>query len=166
MVLDSMEQKALAYAGTRGAMLGDNLGFGVDGSAWIMHGKNRNHPWAVKLFRHEKPYRLEKACYLRLQESRIETIRRFAIPAYLSHDDSWLALEMTIVRPPFVLDFAGAALDEPFDFDADTWDLWEQDRMEKFEERWPEVKKVMRDLEWLGIYLSDIHPGNIAFEPD
>jgi hypothetical protein len=38
------------------------------------------------------------------------------------------------------------------------------DRMEKFEDRWPEVRKVMSELEWFGIYLSDMHPGNIAFE--
>jgi hypothetical protein len=30
MVFDSMEQKALAYAASRHAELGDSLGFGVD----------------------------------------------------------------------------------------------------------------------------------------
>ncbi|HBJ82672.1 MAG TPA: hypothetical protein DDZ88_02115 [Verrucomicrobiales bacterium] len=71
---------------------------------------------------------------------------------------------MTIVRPPYLLDFAGAILDEPFDFNEETWESWEMDRMEKFEDRWPEVRKVMSELEWFGIYLSDMHLGNIAFE--
>ncbi|MFO1483832.1 MAG: hypothetical protein U1F71_10780 [Verrucomicrobiaceae bacterium] len=164
MVFDSMEQKALAYAGSRQSELGDNLGYGVDGSVWLLHGKDRNLPWAVKLFRAAKPYERERDCYLRLREEQVESVRGFAVPAYLHHSDEWLTIEMTIVRPPYLLDFAGALLDEPFDFHEETWEAWEMDRMEKFEERWPEVKKVMRELECHGIFLSDLHPGNIAFE--
>lgn len=159
-----MEQRALAYAESRRIELGDNLGFGVDGSVWLLYSKDRNHPWAVKLFRTGKPYQRERDCYLRLAERAVESVRGFAIPAHLHHDDDWLAVEMTIVRPPYLLDFAGALLDEPFDFQEETWEAWEMDRMEKFEDRWPEVRKVMSELEWLGIYLSDMHPGNIAFE--
>jgi hypothetical protein len=164
MVFDSMEEKARGYAGSRHAELGDSLGFGVDGSVWLLHSKDRNHPWAVKLFRASKPYQRERDCYLRLFECKVESVRGFAVPAYLHHDDTWLAIEMTIVRPPYLLDFAGAILDEPFDFNEETWESWEMDRMEKFEDRWPEVRKVMSELEWFGIYLSDMHPGNIAFE--
>ena len=51
MVFDSMEQKALGYAGSRQAELSDNLGSGVDRNVWLLHSKDRNHPWAVKLFR-------------------------------------------------------------------------------------------------------------------
>lgn len=164
MVFDSMEQRALAFAGSRCAELGDSLGFGVDGSVWLLHSKDRIHPWAVKLFRSAKPYRRERDCYQRLAELKVDSVRGFAIPALLHHDDEWLAIEMTIVRPPYLLDFAGALLDEPHDFHEETWEAWEMDRMEKFEDRWPEVRKVMRDLEWFGIYLSDVHPGNIAFD--
>jgi hypothetical protein len=164
MVFDSMEQKALAYAASSHAELGDSLGFGVDGSVWLLHSKERIQPWAVKLFRADKPYQRERDCYLRLCELNVEGVRGFAIPAYLNHDDAWFAVEMTIVRPPYLLDFAGALLDEPFDFHDEAWEAWEMDRMEKFEERWSEVKKVMRELEYHGIFLSDLHPGNIAFE--
>lgn len=128
MVFDSMESKALAYAGSRAAELGDNLGFGVDGSVWLLHGKGRNPPWAVKIFRHAAPYTRERDCYLRLHELRVRTVRGFAIPAYLRHDDAALAIEMTIVRPPYLLDFAGALLDEPFDFSEEVWELWALDR--------------------------------------
>lgn len=100
MVFDSMEQKALAYAASRHTELGDSLGFGVDGSVWLLHGKDRNHPWAVKLFRSAKPYERERDCYLRLHELQVESVRGFAAPAYLHHDDGHLAVEMTIVRPP------------------------------------------------------------------
>jgi hypothetical protein len=137
---------------------------GVDGSVWLSYSKDRNLPWAVKLFRSMKAYERARDCYLRLAEFKVESVRGFAIPAYLHHDDEWLAVEMTIVRPPYLLDFAGALLDAPFDFQDETWEAWELDRMEKFEDRWPEVRKVMSELEWFGIYLSDMHPGNIAFE--
>ena len=75
MVFDSMEQRALAYAASCRAELGDSLGFGVDGSVWLLHSKERNHPWAVKLFRSDKPYRRERDCYLRLHELRVESVR-------------------------------------------------------------------------------------------
>ncbi len=118
----------------------------------------------MNLFRSVKRYERERDCYLRLREEAVESVRGFAVPAYLNHSNEWLAIEMTIVRPPYLLDFAGALLDEPFDFHEETWEAWQMDRMEKFEERWPEVKKVMRELECHGIFLSDLHPGNIAFE--
>ena len=51
MVFDSMEQKALGDAESRQAELSDNLGLGVNGRVWLLHSKDRNHPWAVKLFR-------------------------------------------------------------------------------------------------------------------
>ncbi|MBB5035656.1 hypothetical protein [Prosthecobacter vanneervenii] len=159
-----MEKKAVAYAGSRQAELSDSLGFGVDGSVWLLHSKERIQPWAAKLFRADKAYCRERDCYLRLREQNVENVRGFAVPAYLHHDDAWLVVEMTIVRPPYLLDFAGALLDEPFDFHEETWEAWEMDRMEKFEDRWPEVKKVMIELEYHGIFLSDLHPGNIAFE--
>ena len=41
MVFDSMEQQALAYAANCRAELGDSLGFGVDGSVWLLHSKER-----------------------------------------------------------------------------------------------------------------------------
>ncbi len=41
MVFDSMEQKALAYTESHHSELGDSLGFGVDGSVWLLHSKDR-----------------------------------------------------------------------------------------------------------------------------
>ena len=74
MVFDSMEQKALAYAESRHAELGDSLGFGVDGSVWLLHSKERIQQWAAKLFRADKPYRRERDCYLRLHELSLESV--------------------------------------------------------------------------------------------
>ncbi len=54
--------------------------------------------------------------YLRLRELQVESIRGHAVPQLLHFDDEFLAIEMTIVSPPFCLDFGGAYLDRPPDF--------------------------------------------------
>jgi hypothetical protein len=70
---------------------------------------------------------------------------------------------MTIVRSPFLLDFADALLDEAPDFSEDVLRQWEEDKMEIFGERWPEVTRILAALQALGVYLLDINAGNISF---
>jgi len=36
--------------------------------------------------------------------------------------------------------------------------------MEVFEDKWPLVKRIIREFKSYGIYLSDVKPGNIVFE--
>jgi len=70
---------------------------------------------------------------------------------------------MTIVRSPFLLDFADARLDEAPDFSEDVLQQWEEDKAEIFGARWPEVIRIRAALEALGVYLLDINPRNISF---
>ena len=70
---------------------------------------------------------------------------------------------MTIVTPPFVLDFAGARLDFPPDFSDEIWDDWEAEKREQFGSRWPEARGVLAALEEFGIYVSDVTTRNIMF---
>ena len=72
-------------------------------------------------------------------------------------------IEMTIVRSPFLLDFADARLDEPPDFSEDILRQWEEDKAEIFGERWPIVSEVLAALRVHGIHLLDINPANISF---
>ena len=65
-----------------------------------------------------------------------------------------LAIQMTIVKRPFVLDFASAHLDRRPDFDEEIWDNWEEDIREKFENRWPTVKKSSLRLKNMGFICS------------
>jgi hypothetical protein len=46
----------------------------------------------------------------------------------LSIDEEFRAIEMTIVRSPFLLDFADALLDEAPDFSEDVLRQWEEDK--------------------------------------
>ena len=68
------------------------------------------------------------------------------VPQLLRIDQEFRAIEMTIVRPPFLLDFADALLDEPPDFSEDVLRQWEEDKAEIFGERWPEVTRILAAL--------------------
>ena len=73
---------------------------------------------------------------------------------------------MTIVRPPFLLDFADAHLDEAPDFSEDVLRQWEEDKAENFAKKWPEVTRVLAALQAFGTHLLDINPRNISFSED
>ena len=78
-------------------------------------------------------------------------------------DDDLSVIEMTMVERPFVLDFAGAYLDEPPDFSEEVLADWRAEKEEQCEGRWPEVQSVLRSLEAFGVFMIDVNPGNISF---
>lgn len=117
-------------------------------------------------FKFNEQYTRERDVYLRLFENDVHSILRFFVPQLLSFDDSLMVIEMSIVAPPFVLDFAGARLDSPPDYPSDVLEEWEREKEEQFEDDWPIVRSVMAEFECYGIYLSDLHPGNIRFRPE
>lgn len=85
------------------------------------------------------------------------------VPQLVDYDDEMLAIEMTIVSPPFCLDFGGAYLDRPPDYSAEVWADWRQQKSEAFEENWPAAQRIIADFETYGIYIADVNPGNIKF---
>ena len=87
-----------------------------------------------------------------LREAQTTRILGFNVPQLLRIDEEFRAIEMTIVRPPFLLDFADALLDEAPDFTE-----------EIFGERWPEVTRILAALQAFDVYLLDVNPGNISF---
>lgn len=72
---------------------------------------------------------------------------------------------MSIVRPPFALDFASAYLDVPPEYPAETVAERATLNAELFGDDWPEVEQVIAAFERYGIYLVDVHPGNIRLHP-
>ena len=112
----------------------------------------------------KRHYRRELAVYERLKEAGIRELLGFAVPQLIRADDELLALEMTVVERPYVLDFAGAYLDQSAPrFDDEVWETWEADKHEKFGLRWPEVQAVLAALKSYGIEMLDVNPGNVAF---
>ena len=71
---------------------------------------------------------------------------------------------MSVVRPPFLLDFAAAALDDPSDFTEDALSDW----WDKVEADFGDDFPTARDVFWglvskYGIYYWDLKPQNLRF---
>lgn len=101
--------------------------------------------------------------YERLRDVGAVSVLSFNVPQLVGVDDGLCVVAMTIVERPFVLDFAGASLDGRPEFTEEIWKQWEIEKREQFEDRWPEVLRVLDAFEDFGIYLLDVSPGNIGF---
>ncbi len=98
-------------------------------------------------------------------QRQVTDVNGFAVPALLWADDAQWVIEMEIVSPPFVLDFASAYLDEQPDYPEDVMQRWVDEKAEQFgADRWSIVESVMAKFGGMGIYLADVKPGNISFE--
>jgi hypothetical protein len=121
-------------------------------------------PSAIKAFKAEEHYWREVNVYRRIKERNITKVCGFSVPKPIAHHDELLVIHMEIVRPPFVVDFASAGLDGPlFDYTPEVMEEYEAQRKEMFEDRWPQVKRIIAEFKSHGIYLSDVKPGNIMF---
>lgn len=151
--------RAGLYAVRRGLRLEKQLGFGKDGIVW-----STNRASALKVHDRRHTYEQERAAYQRLREHGVEHVCGHAVPRVIEFDDELMAIEMSVVRPPFLLDFSSARLDEDPEFPAEVLDEWRAEKQEQFEDRWSAVEAVLYELrDRFGIYLLDVHPGNIAF---
>jgi hypothetical protein len=154
---------AQSYATRRQLEIAEQLGSGKDGTVFVAKRKMANAKVAIKVHRFEEIYLREKLAYERLRKLEISSIRGFSVPEMADFDDNLRVLEMTIVKRPFVLDFAAAYLDRRPEFPAEIWAEWEAEKREQFEERWPIVQEILDSFEEIGMYLMDVSPANIAF---
>ena len=82
----------------------------------------------------------------------------------IEYDDRLWILEISLVSPPYVLDFAGAYLDWTPDFSEEVMADWKAEKQEQFGRRWPEVLAILAILQSYGIYMEDVSPSNICLE--
>ena len=135
------------------------LGFGIDG--WVFRS---NRASALKVFESRKKYETERDIYLRLHERQVKDILGHSVPELLHYHDQLQVIEMSIVQPPYLLDFAQATLDTPPDFSDDALEMWRAEKAEQFGQQWPQVQAIMAMLEArFGIHLIDVNPGNVTF---
>ena len=73
-------------------------------------------------------YLRERNVYFRLMDHEVRDVRGAAVPELLGYDDDLWVIEMTIVSRPFVLDFAGAYLDDPPDYSDEVMADWRPTR--------------------------------------
>jgi hypothetical protein len=140
----------------------DSLGDGKDGRVFKTSQGN-----AVKFLNDASIYRRELQAYQILRQRDIEQINGFQVPRLVRWDDSFLAIEMTTVRPPFILDFASAyTIDEynRFDFTAEIIEEREQHWAEVFGDRWAIVQEITNAFtSATGLILLDLSLNNIKF---
>jgi hypothetical protein len=154
---------AKGYARARGGKVGELLGFGIHGIVVALDGERQSAATALKIHFSREPFLRERDCYERLREVGVTKVLDLHVPRLLRADESLLALEMTIVAPPFVLDFAGAWLDWPPEFSDEVWAERTAKWAEEFGDDWPKAQAILAELEELHIYMLDPSPNNIRF---
>jgi hypothetical protein len=83
-------------------------------------------------------------------------------PKVVARRQTYLAAH-SIVKRPFLLDFAQAELDRPFpELDDPAW-LNEKSRL--FGADWPDVRRLLNALRQYVISFRDVHKGNISLRP-
>jgi hypothetical protein len=157
-------RRASEYCKKAGLQLGPQLGFGVHGNVFTVLSQSDPDPSAIKIHERDRFYYRERDVYRRLAEEGVDSLLNFRVPRMLNADDDLWVIEMTIVSPPFVLDFAGAYLDEPPDYPEEVMAEWEEEKREQFGDRWRTVQAILRKLQGHGIFLADVTPNNIRFE--
>lgn len=154
------ETKAKRFARKRSIQIVRELGYGCDGTVFAT-----SRPSAVKFLRFERLFQRELSVYERLRDHRVSEVNGFAVPELIEADTEMLAIEIGIVSPPFILDFAGAYLDEPPEYPPEVMQAWDAEKQDQFgAERWETVKILMFAFRRMGIYLVDVKPGNITFD--
>ena len=154
---------AKRFAELRGLQLLRQLGFGVHGIVFEAKDQGKLGRLAVKFLSDSTAFERECLVYRRLRELGVRRVLGFNVPQFLHSYRGWRAIEMTMVSPPFVLDFAAAYLGRPPEFPPDVMAEWEDEKREQFGERWETVQRVLAALRDLGIHQTDVSPTNIMF---
>jgi hypothetical protein len=157
-----IKNRASSYAAARGMRVEHRLGYGKDGTVF-----STSMATAIKVHVYRESYERELAGYRRLRDYEVIDVLGHSVPRLLGSDDQLRVIEMTIVRPPFLLDFASAYLGhEAPDFSDEVLEQWREEKMERFGEHWAEVEAILGFLRSrFGIHLTDVHPANIRFGP-
>jgi hypothetical protein len=149
--------RAKKYVERQGIEMTKRLGFGVQGDVY-----STTRMSAIKAFDRVEHYRRERDVYLRIEEQGFRNPAGFNVPRLINFDDDLWIVEMGVVKPPYVVDFAGAYLDHPPPFSEDELSEWEADRIELFGDDWDQVKLVMAAFRRIKVYLNDVKPGNVT----
>lgn len=153
-----VRQNVLKYARLHQMLFEKRLGEGIDGVVL-----STNRQTAVKALRREEGYLRERNAYLRLREHNVGKLGEFNVPRLVNHDDELWIVEMEIVHPPYVLDFASSYVDTKPPYSRSEQARFDREFQERFEpEDWPKVRMIRSMLRGIGIELVDLKPGNVT----
>jgi hypothetical protein len=158
-----MEELLKLYAKLYNVEFTARLGEGKDGQVFQTATMS-----AVKFLHEVHYYNREIRAYRLLKELQITRIAGFKVPELVRDDDTIWAIEMTIVRPPFILDFVSAHTDEEIEWMGFTEDVVSEREafwQERFGERWLKVSQIRDEFHrQTGLTLLDLSHNNIRFE--
>jgi len=139
------------------------LGAGKDGEVYQTRRRS-----AIKKLSSIDNYRRELRAYQILAELEVSQILDHEVPRLVAFNDTDLTIEMTIVRPPFLLDFVASYTDEEIEWLGFTDEVMAEREgtwSEQFGERWVVVQSLVGEFHRLtGLMLLDLSPNNIRFE--
>src|SRR6266480_5038520 len=123
-----------SYCARHALRIVKRLGAGKDGTVF-----QTSRLSAVKVHERSESYLSERDVYIRLREREIDEICGLSVPILIGYDDELRIIEMSIVNPPYILDFASAWLDKPPDFSQEVLEEWHEQLRENFGDRFPDV---------------------------
>jgi hypothetical protein len=149
-----------SYLRPRGLHIIGSLGSGKDGDV-----SETDQASAIKVFKIADLYHNELRAYQLLNQLSIDTIEGFRVPRLLGFDDHALLLEMTIVSPSRMLDFASCVDEvelEFLNFSEEVWAERETHWSESFGPDWPLIQAATATfLRLTGLTYLDPSPNNI-----
>jgi len=156
------DPRVAKYESRHACRLFEALGSGAGQDGFVLRSDRLT---AVKFFDSLHRFDRELEVYHLLRDKGIENVAGHHVPLLIDEDAELRAIEMTLVRRPFLLDFAGAKLPhEVPDFEQHVLDEHLERMREMFEERWGDALHVVEMFrQATGFILLDIHPGNVAF---
>ena len=158
--------RADEYCRRRPSVRVGSLGDGKDGAVWqIQRRTGLRVTSALKIHDVAPSYQQGRNAYLRFRDAKLTSVAGFNVPALVDFDDELLAIEMRIVTPPFVLDFASVVLDVDPELIEDEGHTLKDLVRERFgADRVATVLDVRDErIARAGAYLSDLHGHNIKF---
>lgn len=156
---DKAEEIARQYLAARGAIILESLGSGTEGNVY-----RTSNQHAIKIHSAANTFQNELAVYQRLMDHGVRSVCGLTVPQLIDHDRNLFAIEMTIVNPPYLLDFGKSRVDSVEDFPDEVWSDWMQGLQDKFGSRFEDALNVFEVLKhrW-GVYYLDINPYNLDF---
>jgi hypothetical protein len=95
------------------------LGEGTDGTVWATSNNS-----VIKVIERGMTFETEFRCYERLMSHRVKEIDGLAVPSLIECNRDLQIIEMTLVHPPYLLDFGKAYIDEPSPYTPEQLHEW------------------------------------------
>ena len=151
------ERRARLYTEERQRTIEKALGSGTDGSVW-----QTSRSTAVKACDDFRRYSTERDCYRLFYERGVDELCGYTIPTLIDYSDQHMVIEMSVVKPPYIIDFGKACLNSAAPtFSQQTMADWYAEKKELWGDYWPEILSILRRLRSLGVIHMDPRPGNI-----